>query len=129
MKFIIHTDRFPNKNPLGYTRTTQRAKFDPKYRLYEEWKDWVWWNFIQQGGKNMRIQDKAKFFLSIKIFYRNDRRSDPSNVFKGIEDALGDSRSKGPRLYKNDKWTTGEFDYFFDSQNPRVECEILLLND
>jgi len=129
MKFTILTDHLPNKNPLGYTRTTQRAKFDPKYRQYEEWKDWVWITFIQQVGNTYRIPDKQKFFLSVTIYYHNDRRSDPSNVFKGIEDALGDSKNKGKRLYKNDKWATGSFDFSFDTQNPRVECEILLLND
>ncbi len=129
MNFTIQTEKFPNKNPLGYTRTTQRAKFDPKYRLYEEWKDWVWLTFIRQLGNEYRIPDKTKFFLHTMIYYHNDRRSDPSNVFKGIEDALGDSRKKGERLYKNDKWATGGFDFEINPKNPRVECEILLLND
>ncbi len=127
MNFIIKTDQFPNKNPLGYTRTTQRGRFDPKYRLYEAWKDWVWLSFSQQVRNWKRIPDKQKFFLSTMIYYNNDVRADPSNVFKGIEDALADSKKKHQdRLYKDDKWATGRFEFQFDPKNPRVECMIFI---
>ena len=126
----------PNKNPLGYTRTTQRgAKFDPKAKLYEAWKDYVWnccGNVIMESDINCRPETKQKVKIDIMIFYKNDAKSDASNIFKGIEDALADKKAKvagkmrviEERLYVNDNYCIGSFNFAYDSVDPRVEVII-----
>jgi len=127
-KFTVKTDQFPNRNPKGYTRTTQKGFWDKKTRDYEKWKDFVALCFKNQCG-GLRVEDKQKVKIVTQIFYYNNRKSDPSNVHKGIEDALADKLHKKigvreERLYKNDNFAIGEFDFDYDKENPRVEVSI-----
>ena len=129
-KFTVKTSMFPNKNPKGYTRSTQRGYWDKSVIEYEKWKDWVAKCFLDQCG-NIRVNDKAKVKLDVMIYYFNNRKSDPSNVFKGIEDALADKKHRRikrieKRLYKNDNYTIGKFDFAYDKEDPRVEIKIYL---
>jgi len=122
--FVIPTDVYwlPNKNAKGYTRTTQKGKWCKKYREYEQWKDYVYNCFLQQNTE-INIKYKTKIIIDMKLYYNNDKKSDPSNVFKGIEDALADTKNQ-TRLYKSDNYCIGSFDFFYDKNNPRVEVEI-----
>lgn len=117
-------------NPLGYHRTTQKLKRTAAARRYEEWKDWVWAQAEKQGAGKLRAKDDQKFFLSVMIYFENKAHSDPSNVFKGIEDALADSTKRigrvkqiQERFYKNDKHGCGCFDFEYSKEDPRVEIE------
>ena len=128
-QFIVTTSQFPNKNPRGYTRTTQRSKgFNEKALEYEQWKAYVAKCFKDQCG-DLRVPDKKVNVLRMMIYFYNNRRCDPSNVFKGIEDAIADKYHSDigyteQRLYKNDRYTIGSFNFDFDKENPRVEIEI-----
>lgn len=126
----------PDKNPVGYTRTTQRgAKFDPKARLYEAWKDYVWSccnDAIIDSGCDELPEKNQKVRLDMMIYYKNNSKSDASNIFKGIEDALAHKKMKlgrkmivqTERVYENDNYCIGSFDFDYDKENPRVEVKI-----
>lgn len=130
-KFTIDTSGYPNNNPPGYTRSTQKSKWDEKKIIYEKWKDQVA-DCFKKSCNNLRLVKSQKSQLKVMIFYSNNRKSDPSNVFKGIEDALADKKIKykgkviaiDHRLYADDNWNSGAFDFSFDSDCPRVEVEI-----
>lgn len=110
-------------NPLGYTRTTQNSKWNEKYRLYVEWCDWVAKCFLEAANNSVRVEKGERCFIRTMTYFKNDRRSDASNVHKGIEDALADNHYER-RLYENDKYASGCFDFGFDPDNPRVEVTI-----
>ncbi len=130
-EFIIPTQSFPNKNPLGYTRTTQQSKWNQQSKLYERWKDFIAECFKKQCGE-LRIPVRKKSKLDIMIYYSSARKCDPSNVFKGVEDSLADKKMKfggqviiiDKRLYKDDNWNIGSFNFDFDKKNPRIEVKI-----
>lgn len=130
MYFVIPCIDWPNKNPVGYTRTTQKAKHISKsYKRYEAWKQFVWDCVPKEV---LRFDKREKFMLLIKIYYNNDIRSDPSNVFKGIEDALAHYKRNiagkqvviQERCYHDDKYGTGAFIWSYDRENPRVEVKL-----
>jgi len=128
MKFYINMYQFDpidsraSNNPVGYTRTTQGIKSwhnnanAKRMRIYERWKDFVW---SKVPDKKFRINSDEKVYLGMKIFFENKRHSDPSNIFKGIEDALADKFGKlagkkvviERRCYKDDKQCAGCFNY------------------
>lgn len=120
-KFTIQGNQDnPLGNPLGYHRATQGSKWNDKYKRYQAWKDHVCDAMRDAGHLPYTIRkplttDKAVWTrMDIKIYFANDARSDPDNVWKGIADALFD----------NDKYLSGSFDFDYDKQNPRVEVEI-----
>ena len=112
-------------HPKGYTRTTQRGcRFDEKYRAYQDYKDFVVecflesfpdWEFPVSGNKKPLTSTKTKRVrLEVFIHFENLRHSDPSNVVKGIEDAL----------FCCDKFVSGCWDFDYDKEFPRVEVKI-----
>lgn len=135
---FVSSQHFPNMNPKGYTRTTQKSKAFSRSALeYETWKSHVWESVIQEGRRQgidlPRAQDGEKIFLYMHITYNNDVRSDPSNVFKGVEDALADVKVKKhgngfiiPRIYKDDKNVEGSFSFEHNPRTPGVSISIYL---
>lgn len=109
-----------NGQPVPYKRTTQAAKFCPKYKVYQQYKDRVIASFLEQCKgdwgcpKPLTTVKGQKTKLDIKIYFKNFAHGDPSNIHKGIEDAL----------FANDKYCAGSFDYDYDAKNPRVEVRI-----
>ena len=62
MSFVITGNQEdPAGNPLGYTRTTQASKWNPKYQRYSKWKNFVVAACMKQmpkiGGFNSTIID------------------------------------------------------------------------
>jgi hypothetical protein len=96
--------------PMGYTRTTQRAKYaNAAAKRYSAWKEYVWAYLLQAYPKPPRL-DGPKIVVGCYMEFADRRRPDPGNVVKGIVDALADRiHRKGrdtwaePRLFTNDK--------------------------
>ncbi len=114
-------------NPLGYTRTTQRAKHvNPQVRRYNAWKDYVWASLKKAYPDPPRFGN-GKIVLNCYIEFAQGRRPDPGNVVKGIADALSDRKLNGSRgglveqrLYRNDRNVMERcMDYAY-SENPGV---------
>lgn len=118
-QFVVYCN---NNNPIGYTRTTQKSKWNENSIKYEIWKRVVANTFLNECP-NLRVPKRTKCKLEIMIYYKNDIKSDPDNVFKGIADALSDTKLE-KRLYKNDNYITGSFDFNYDKSNPRVLVSI-----
>lgn len=87
----------PNGNAIPYTRTTQRAKYSPRYERYRDWKDYVVAAFYRETGKKQTtlrgkpIAGVPRASLSVAIAFKGEAHADPDNVVKGIADALFDS--------------------------------------
>ena len=114
------------KNPIGYTRTTQKMKFSDKYKKYSEWKDYVWMFCWDEAGRDKEIiefNDNCKKKVKIEIYFSDKKHPDPDNVFKALVDSLTDTKYE-KRLWNDDKNISGEFDFWFDKENPRIEVEI-----
>ena len=107
-------------NPVGYKRTTQAGcKFDKGYKRYQAYKQTVINAFVEKYGgdrntKPLTTVRGEKTRVDIKIYFRDYTHGDPSNVHKGIEDAL----------FANDKYCCGSFIFDYDKINPRVEITI-----
>jgi hypothetical protein len=120
MRFTVFGNHLGlDKNPVPYTRTTQRAKFkDPAYQKYAAWKKFVIATCLAEAGKTSMIpgllDGKKKTRLNCTCFFINKRHGDPENIRKGIQDAL----------FANDKYVWGSVDFFYDKESPRVEIEI-----
>lgn len=124
-------------NPRAYLRTTQRMKFYEDYRVFQNWKDYVWKALCRDVKKPPRFKNGIKVIVSCKIFYMNKdrRRADPGNIVKGIVDALSDKKHRTlgiigsvayteKRLWPSDRCVLERCeDYDFD-EIPRVEVEI-----
>ena len=107
--------------PVPYKRTTQNAKWtDEQYHRYQAYKDAIVIAFLEQCqgdwgcDKPLTSVRGQKTRMDIVIYFADYKHGDPSNVHKGIEDAL----------FVNDKFCSGSFDFFYDSLNPRVEVSI-----
>lgn len=127
IKFTIYgTHEGPEKNPIGYHRTTQKAKWAPEHQRYEKWKDHVRQAFNRTGyrnNKNLNIKpivitkDKPAR-VDIDIEYKDEIRPDNDNVFKGILDAL----------FVNDKFVmAGSFESAISAEKiGRVKVKVTL---
>ena len=127
MRFIIRGNQEnPLGNPMGYMRTTYRSKWTKKYGRYRAWKSYVWVSLCSEYLEKPRYIDKV--FCDIRIWYVDNRRSDPDNILKGIIDSLSDYKSRlytHQRLWPTDRNVVGRvIDFDFDKENPRVEVEI-----
>lgn len=106
--------------PRPYTRTTQAAKFCPKYKVYQEYKDRVVASFLEQCKgdwgypKPLTTVKGHKTRVDIKIYFKNYAHGDGDNIFKGICDSL----------FTVDKYVIGSYDFDYDAKNPRVEVAI-----
>ena len=105
-------------HPVGYMRTTQAGcKFDRQYRRYQEYKSKVNAAFRDQVSgkwgekKPLTTTEKSRTHVSIKIYFKNRIHCDPDNCFKAIADSL----------FECDKYVSGDFDFDYDKDNPRVE--------
>lgn len=122
-------------NPLAYARTTQSTQWTAKAKRYNAWKDYVRAHYLDavMPQKKIKREDfgefhdflqkkpitatKDKVCMNIVICWKDDKHSDPDNVFKGIADAL----------FMNDKYLGGSMD-FVQSKDKRgsVKVEIIL---
>jgi len=106
--------------PRPYLRTTQKAKFCPKYKVYQQYKDRIVAAFLDQCKgdwgcpKPLTTVRGQKTKVDIMIYFKNYAHGDPDNIFKACADSL----------FSCDKYVCGSFDYFYDAKNPRVEITI-----
>ena len=73
---------------MGAVRTTQRQKWvDPRYKLYEQFK-----NYVRLLGNQARIPDTLsssdKVFVRFNVYWTKRARIDADNIIKGVLDAL-----------------------------------------
>ena len=114
IKFIVHGQ------PVPYKRTTQAAKFCPKYKVYQEYKDRVVASFLDQCKgdwgypKPLTTVKGVKTRVDIVIYFKNYAHGDGDNCYKAILDSL----------FANDKYCMGSYDFDYDAKNPRVEVQI-----
>ncbi len=114
-------------NPIGYTRTTQRAKrVNLKARRYNAWKDYVWACLKKAYPEPPRCGE-GKIVLNCYMEFTKGQRPDPGNVVKGIADALADRKYHNThgtliesRLYANDRNVLERVMDFCYSDNPGV---------
>lgn len=106
---ITGNQDYPEGNPIGYHRTTQKAKWNEASQRYEAWKDFVRGEF-EKATHYRREREKtlagmtdihplttskeSHAKMEIEIYFTNDVRADCDNIFKGIADAL----------FENDKY-------------------------
>jgi len=109
-----------NKNPAPYKRTTFRQKFmDKEYQKYLLWKSNIVATFARKFGKlpkNVFSKNK-KYYVNIKVFYKDKTHGDTDNIAKGINDAIF-------QRPLNDKYIAGSYDFDYDKDYPRVEVKI-----
>jgi len=91
-------------NPVPYQRLTQKSKYYQRGTRYAEWKQYVVNTFLDsielppirqhfektlvQQGKPISMTPKTKATLFTRIRFKGHNHGDPSNIVKGIEDAL-----------------------------------------
>jgi hypothetical protein len=108
-------------HPVGYVRTTQKGcRFDKNYKRYQDYKNLVVSEFLAQvpgdwgSPKPLTSEFKNRTHVSLKIYFKNGIHCDPDNCFKAIADSL----------FKCDKYVSGDFDFDYDKECPRVEVTI-----
>jgi len=100
---ILGNQEDPDGNPIPYKRVTQKSKWYGRGQRYEAWKGHVVEAFLSnlsrderrfyeecmaRHGKPVRMAEETKARLYTRIRFVNERHGDPSNIIKGIEDAL-----------------------------------------
>lgn len=117
----------PEGNPLGYTRTTQGARFNARYRRYVEWKQYVVAAFLR-GAVCMPktnqlnrhpIGGMPKARVTISISFKSEVHSDPDNIVKGIIDSL----------FENDKHVDVSTKHFCGQPRGEVNVVVALEQD
>lgn len=117
-------------NPRGYVRTTQRGKWvSLAFRRYQQYQGVIVAALLDAypdpglrrncvvSGKPIVVSKSEKYRLRLRVFYANDRRPDPSQVLKAVEDAV----------FAPDKNVESCVAYDFDPVAPRVEVAITRL--
>jgi hypothetical protein len=129
---VLGNQEGEKKNPVPYTRMTQKGKFKPRAQKYLKYQQYVVGAFLdhmQHCRCFSRIEKQAmllrcaqtkfpltadrKTEVNCMIYFKDRNHGDPENVRKGIIDAL----------FKDDKKVIGYCNYDYDEQ-PRVEIEI-----
>lgn len=131
LKFTVkaRTETGEPANPVPYTRTTQAAKWNPRYLKYIAWRDVIKTAFFDKHpkvyGQNefMRklhpLREEGPWHITTKIYYKSKQsQGDPDNVHKGINDAL----------FRTDKYVCGSYTFGYDKKNPRVEVTVVKLD-
>ena len=121
----VHIDKQGKKqNPMPYQRLTQKDKWKPRAQKYYTWCNQIRGNwafkynqFTIMASKNQAFLDGA-WWMYCNIFFKTKAHGDPDNVAKAINDAL----------FENDKYVCGAYTYSYDTDNPRVEIEMLKLS-
>jgi hypothetical protein len=104
-------------HPVGYTRTTQGTTWTARYLKYTAYKNTVIAAFLDQVPgewgypKPLTTTEELRTEINIMIYFKNRIHCDPDNCFKAIADSL----------FECDKYVSGDFDFDYDSINPRVE--------
>jgi len=103
-----------NGNPIPCLRMTQKSKWSKKAKRYLAWKKYVVGCWIEQFGEKPMFSSAKKYRLNVDIRFRGERHGDPTNIRRGIEDAL----------FQNDKHVAGYVE--FDHQSiPGVRIEVI----
>lgn len=125
IKFTIKGNQEnPDGNPIGYHRTTQRAKWAPEHQRYEAWKEHVQQacnrsGYTDQNNLNIKpikLTPKQKARVDIEIEYASEAQPDNDNVFKGILDAL----------FVNDKYVTAGSFVSKQSKTRQGKVEVII---
>lgn len=125
------------ENPIPYTRTTQRAKFSPRYLRYQEWKTFVVAKYLDVTFPKTQIKRedfgemhdllekkpikkgvRARVMLNIHFAHSTNGKcthADPDNVGKGIIDAL----------FMDDQHVDIDTHHDCKKQRPSVEVQII----
>lgn len=117
---VRHHEQGRQVNPVGYVRTTQKAKFVSKqWKRYQSFKLSVIKAYCDAANKTFRIshkpiRDTSKYYSDIMVYFRNYAHCDPDNVAKAVNDSL----------FVNDKYVAGSYDYAYDTADPRLEVVI-----
>lgn len=125
LKFTIYGNQEDSKgNAIPYFRQTQRsARFNRNAIRYHHWKDYVRAAFNADTDNTVNqykmLEVPVKAYLHTRIFFANKKHADSDNIQKGIKDAL----------FENDKFVAGTYDFDYDPQNPRVECELIFVDE
>lgn len=108
----------PVGNAIPKLKMTGRQHWMPKAQSYVRWKAHVvnafssrtkMVNKIDLGNDSLKegkkkpivIPEGKKAYMHLMIFWKDNRRADPENVFGSIADAL----------FENDKYLAGSFDF------------------
>ncbi len=121
--FTVHGD------PVPYLRMTQGQvklmripdhKLRPdglrkknQIRRYLDYKERA---FLISSGLIFDRSPKSKIVFNAIVFFGSGRHGDCENVRKGLQDAI----------FFQDKMVAGSVDFYYDKENPRVECEIII---
>jgi len=106
-------------NAVPYTTQTHRearSRRDPQVARYQDYKKWLEWQVEPHIKGIIRKPTHLDLpILHVHAVFKDRRHGDPSNVRKGVEDAI----------YKQDKYVTGGVTIAYDKDNPRVVITIL----
>lgn len=108
----------PEANPMPKLKMTGNQHWTPKAKRYVQWKEQVANSFLSAYGdwdvnlgdvvqidpnnpeKPIHLPDDQKAVMMIHIYWKNNNRGDPENIFGSIADAL----------FAEDKNLAGSFD-------------------
>lgn len=100
---ILGNQEDPEGNPIPYKRLTQKSKYFARGQRYQGWKGHVQQAFLDSLGlsdrrkfeyvmaqhkKPIKVPKESKAYLETDIYFSDETHGDPSNIIKGIEDAL-----------------------------------------
>ena len=128
-------------NPIPYTRTTQKAKFSPRYQRYQEWKTFVVARYLDVVFPPQKAINREDFGdihdllerkplkkgvtarVMVNIFFAKTKNgkcthADPDNVGKGIIDAL----------FMDDQHVDIDTHHRCGNHLPKVEVQIIFNN-
>ena len=122
----------PHGNPIGYVRSTQGSKWNPRYQRYCSWKDYVRAIYfdMKYPDKEIKREDfgEAHDMLTKRIFmekglhgsvvasiyFGDETHGDPDNIVKGLLDTF----------FADDKHIDVQTFHECRSERPRVEVLI-----
>ena len=101
-------------NPIPCARMTQRSKWSKAARRYLAWKKYVVGCWIEKFGERPFFPPDRYYRLNVEIVFRGERHGDPTNIRRGVEDAL----------FSQDKHVSGNVE-FEHGQKPGVVIEVI----
>lgn len=90
-----------------------QLKVKLRLRRYFEYKDWC---VLQCVKVPFDRKPKTKIYFNAVCYFADKKHGDPENIRKAIQDAI----------FSQDKMVAGFVDFYYDADNPRVECEIAI---
>lgn len=103
-----------NGNPIPCLRVTQRSIWSKPAKRYNAWKKYVVGCWIEKFGERPDFNSFGEHRLNVHCRFKGERHGDPTNIRRGIEDAL----------FKNDKHVFGTVT-FNHGEPPGVRIEVI----